>query len=639
MRRLLRLSLEGFKTFSGRTDLDLGPGLTAIVGPNGSGKSNLIDAIAWAVGDRSWKSLRGEGMDDLLFHGDDRHPAANRASVTLSFANEDRLLGIDFSEVTVLREIRRGEGTKVALNGVEAKLKDVQSVLSGTGLAGGFSLIRQGTVDKFILSGPEDVARWLEESANIAGYRARKREAVERLKKVEATATEAERRNASLRRELVQVRERAARVRTRRALEQRRDQLRALRTAWEGRRLDEALASVTSGEARIRGRLAELARERQGLAECRFRLEQELAGDGESAPAGTSRLKASELAGTVRRIGAAAEHLQSTADRLRRDGPAGWPGALQRLDQAAGMLRDLQAPRAALGPRLQDLRTLSARERDLEHEERREAADLTAHQCERARLEERRASLGAAAGGTVAVPASLDPDRVQKELDAAECELSGIGPVDETAEAREREIAAELESLRPVLEDLAASWSKLGAFIRQLETYTAQIFEETRVAVEARFRRYCALLFEGGDARLAILDSDDAADDVLEAGPPGVEVRVRLPRKPELPLTLLSGGERSLAGIALVLALAAGDGSGRLLILDEVDAALDEGNAARLARLLRELQEQHQILCVTHNKVTMHQASHLVGVTSGVASTSTLLKVRLEGLDRNSPAA
>src|SRR6185503_8228455 len=142
MRRLLRMTVQGFKTFARRTDLELGPGLTAVVGPNGCGKSNLIDAIAWAVGSRSWKSLRGDGMEDVLFHGGDGRPAAASARVTLAFENEDRFLPIDFSEVTVTRELQRGGGGRVLLNGVEARLRDVQALLSGTGLVGGFSLIR-----------------------------------------------------------------------------------------------------------------------------------------------------------------------------------------------------------------------------------------------------------------------------------------------------------------------------------------------------------------------------------------------------------------------------------------------------------------------------------------------------------------
>jgi chromosome segregation protein len=648
VRRLLRLSLEGFKTFSGRAGLDLGAGLTSIVGPNGSGKSNLVDAIAWAVGDRSWKSLRGEGMEDLLFRGDDRHEPAVVARVTLSFANEDRLLGIDFSEVTVTRELRRGEGSRVLLNGVEVKLKDVQSLLSGTGLVGGFSLIRQGVVDKFILAGPEDIGRRLEESANIASYRHRKQEAAERLRKVEANALEAERKAASLRRELGQVRERAARARNRRALEDRRVRMGCLLRAWEGLRLSEALAAVSVDEDGLRGVLAGLAREREERSRRRTIAEQELSRIGVPEESSESAPGPREIARCVGQIREAGDLLGSTADDLSRRGRAAWPQASLRLNQISERLQGIRAPgtRTAgelsglASARLAELRELSAQEQFFGEEERRRSAALAALACERARLEERRAALGEAREPDGDCPPDFHPARAKEELETIERDLAGIGPVDETAEVREREIVREVETLGPVLEDLASSRAKLAAFVRQLETYTAQIFEETRSRVEARFRQYLSVLFEGGEGRLLAVEGPEEAGTLLDSDPSRVEVRVRLPRRPEIPLTLLSGGERSLAGIALVLALAAGDDEkGRLLVLDEVDAALDEGNAARLARLLRELQVRHQILCVTHNKLTMHQSTHLVGVTSGAASTSTLLKVRLDGADRGSPAA
>lgn len=648
MRRLLRLSLEGFKTFSGRTGLDLGAGLTSIVGPNGSGKSNLIDAIAWAVGDRSWKSLRGEGMEDLLFHGDDRHGPATEARVSLSFANEDRLLGIDFSEVTLTREIRRGEGSRVLLNGVEVKLKDVQALLSGTGLVGGFSLIRQGVVDKFILAGPEEIGRRLEESANIAAYRHRKQEAAERLRKVEANALEAERKSNSLRRELGQVRDRAARVRSRRALEDRRSGLRRLLSAWEGRRLEQALAAVAVDEDGIRGILAGLAREREEQSRRRTLAEQDLSRievPKESAEAAPGPREISRCVGRIREAGGL---LGAIAGDLSRRGRAAWPRVSGRLGQVVEMLQGIRAPGAKTAgelstlaaARLAELRELSAQDQFLGEEERRQTAALAALACERARLEERLALLGEIREPDVDGAPDCSPARAKEELESIERELASIGPVDETAEGREREIVRELELLGPVLEDLASSRAKLAAFVRQLETYTAQIFEETRTRVEACFRKYLGILFDGGEGRLLPVERSDDAETSLDSDPARVEVRVRLPRRPEIALTLLSGGERSLAGIALVLALAAGDDEkGRLLVLDEVDAALDEGNAARLARLLRELQSRHQILCVTHNKLTMHQSTHLVGVTSGAASTSTLLKVRLDGLDRTHPAA
>jgi chromosome segregation protein len=651
MRRLLRLSMEGFKTFAGRTDLELGPGMTAVVGPNGSGKSNLIDAIAWAVGSRSWKSLRGEGMEDVLFHGGDGRAAAPLAKVTLSFDNEDRLLGIDFAEVTVARELVRGGVGRVMLNGVEARVRDVQSVLSGSGLVGGFSLIRQGVVDKLILASPEELGRWIEESANIAGYRSRKQEALDRLRKAESHAAEAERQGASLRRELGQVRERALRARRRRELEERRDRLQNALAFLERRRLQEALEAIAAESCRIRAELEGRDASRRELMAARQRLEEELQGMGASSAAAPS--EASDAGSTrvrAARIRSAGNEMISISDGLAREGGAGWPNASDRLQRVASSLQGILGGAAAreLPSRyrecLAELRRSSSDLERLEREHPDGTAELSGRACERARLEERLALLGAAAAN-VEVPPDLDPERARRELEELGRELAGVGAVDETAELREREILGELAGLAPVLQDLSGTRSQLAVFIRQMEQVTSRLFLHTVAAVEARFQRYFGILFQGGQARLEAQAQEDGGEaDPLRADPPGLSVRVKLPRKPETSLSLLSGGERSLSGLALILALAAGsreEGAerGRLLVLDEVDAALDESNAARLALLLRELQREHQILCVTHNRLTMHQASRLVGVAAGAGATSSLVKVELERLEKGGSAA
>jgi chromosome segregation protein len=634
MRRLLRLSIEGFKTFAGRTDLDLGPGMTAVVGPNGSGKSNLIDAIAWAVGSRSWKSLRGDGMEDVLFHGSDREPAAPVARVTVSFDNEDRLLGIDFSEVSVTREIVRGGGSRVLLNGVEARLKDVQTVLSGTGLTGGFSLIRQGSVDRLVLAPPADVGRWIEESANIAGYRARKQEAVDRLRKAEAHAAEAERRSASLKRELGQVKSKAEKARVRRRGEERCAFLRKALAGCERRRLRVSLDAVDAEANRLRAGIEEASGRRKELTTLRRRLEEGLQPSDPAPSRAPGRITEK-----VARIREAAEALASVGDRLRREGSVAWPAAVETLGRVAAMIEAIRhpgSPARAFGDVAAVLSDLRDCARDLDAVEREAAtlaSDLAGRQCERARLEERLAALGEPSENE---RAEIDPEPAAQELEELTRELAQLGPVDETAEMREGDIARELAELAPLLQDLAVTRSQLSGFIRQMEQVTSRLFAGTLAEVDARFRQYCAVLFHGGEARLerAVGEGDDAL----------VDVRIRLPRKPETSLALLSGGERSLAGLALILALAAGareEGrqAGRLLILDEVDAALDEANAARLALLLRELQQNHQILCVTHNRSTMRQASRLVGVAARSASVSTLVKVELDRLARDGSAA
>jgi chromosome segregation protein len=627
------MSVEGFKTFARRTDLELGPGLTAVVGPNGSGKSNLIDAIAWAVGSRSWKSLRGDGMEDVIFHGSEREPAATAAKVTLSFHNEDRLLGLDFPEVTIARELVRGGGGRVLVNGVEARLRDVETVISATGLSGGFSLIRQGMVEKLVLSSPEDVGRWIEESANLSAYRIRKQQAMERLRKVEAHAADAGRKASALRRELAQVRERAGAARIRRALEERRDRLGTLLRATERIELEDAIREIDRGSLSIRRELTSLAASRGQAIRARRNVEEDLRAIGSAAGGkGSSSVSARSLASRVDAIRGAADQLETTADRLEREGRRGWPAADDALGRVSGMIQEIRRPgsedpaaRCAAG--LEELRAWTSEVERLDREQAERAAELARRDCDRARLDERLSALGPAESGEAPVD-GIAPQALREELTTVLRDLAALGPVDETADDREQVLLREEAELVPVLQDLATTRRQLASFLRQMDEHTSRLFSETMARVGARFRSLCALLFQGGEARLEPreIGSDESSD------PPGVEVRVRLPRKPDVSLGLLSGGERSLAGLALVLALAEGTGGeGRLLILDEVDAALDEANAARLALLLRELQRSHQILCVTHNRLTMHQASRLVGVASG--ASSTLVKVALQAAD------
>lgn len=657
MRRLLRLSIEGFKTFAGRTDLELGPGMTAVVGPNGSGKSNLIDAIAWAVGARSWKSLRGDGMEDVIFHGSDRKPPAPKAAVTLSFQNEDRLLGIDFSEVTVTREIHRGGGTGLLLNGAQARVKDVHAILSGTGLAGGFSLIRQGVVDKFVLAAPEDIGHWVEESANIAGYRARKQEAVDRLHKVEANCAEAERKGNSLRRELGPVRSRSAQARRRWELVEEQSLLRERLTSLERHRLDSLLEALTAEADSVRADLGAVETAREDAVSSRARTEKDLmqlgAAGNTAEPPPVPELDPRDLETKVTGIREAGTQLDLEAERLERDGSGAWTLAAGQLEKIAGRLLDLREPGARkrvpspaqYAPRLEELHRLTEDVERLDREARELTAAVSERECELARIQERIAALGEAGTTPLPTDGGFDPEQGRVKLEELGRELGNLGPVDETAEQREAEILRELEELAPILQDLSATRTQLAGFIRQMEQVATQLYAETRAQVEARFSQYCSVLFQGGEARLDAVDhSEDEEEAPLGGHRPGIEVRVKLPRKPETALGLLSGGERSLAGLALVLALASrgsgeGSGLGRLIILDEVDAALDETNAARLALLLRELQAEHQILCVTHNRITMHQASRLVGVTVGSSSISTLVKVHLDRPGVCEPAA
>ncbi|HEU4798971.1 MAG TPA: chromosome segregation protein SMC, partial [bacterium] len=179
---LKRLELHGFKTFADRTELEFTPGITAIVGPNGSGKSNVFDAIRWALGEMSAKSLRGGRMDDVIFAGSEGRRGMGMGEISLTINNDSGVLPVDYSEVAVTRRVNRGGEGEYFLNMLPCRLRDIQMLFLGTGLGGrSYSLIGQGQVDSVLNAGPEERRVLLEEAAGLARYKRRRREAERRL--------------------------------------------------------------------------------------------------------------------------------------------------------------------------------------------------------------------------------------------------------------------------------------------------------------------------------------------------------------------------------------------------------------------------------------------------------------------------
>ncbi|MBU1218197.1 chromosome segregation protein SMC [Myxococcota bacterium] len=188
---LKRLELHGFKSFSGKSQLDFEGRINAVVGPNGCGKSNIVDAIKWALGEQSAKSLRGRGMEDVIFAGTTKKPPTGMAEVKLVFAREDNeapLTGyLDFPEITVSRILHRDGGSEYRLQNIPCRLRDIADVFLGTGLGSkSYSIIEQGKIGSIIISRPEERRVLFEEAARITRYRARRREAEKRLEESQA---------------------------------------------------------------------------------------------------------------------------------------------------------------------------------------------------------------------------------------------------------------------------------------------------------------------------------------------------------------------------------------------------------------------------------------------------------------------
>ena len=187
--KITRLRLLGFKSFVEPTELLVEPGLTGVVGPNGCGKSNLLEALRWAMGETSYKSMRGAAMEDVIFAGSEDRPARNSAEVTLFIDNSRRTAPAEFNDsdaLEVTRRIEREAGSAYKVNGKDARARDVRLLFedAATG-ARSPALVRQGRIGEIVNSAPQERRRVLEDAAGIAGLHSRRHEAELRLKATE----------------------------------------------------------------------------------------------------------------------------------------------------------------------------------------------------------------------------------------------------------------------------------------------------------------------------------------------------------------------------------------------------------------------------------------------------------------------
>ena len=200
---LKSLTLRGFKSFASATTLRFEPGITAVVGPNGSGKSNVVDAIAWVLGEQGAKALRGGKMEDVIFAGTAGRPPLGRAEVTLTIDNSDGALPIEFTEVSITRRMFREGTSEYEINGEQVRLLDVQELLSDSGIGREMHVIvGQGQLDAVLQARPEDRRGFIEEAAGVLKHRKRKEKALRKLDAMQANLTRVTDLTNELRRQL-----------------------------------------------------------------------------------------------------------------------------------------------------------------------------------------------------------------------------------------------------------------------------------------------------------------------------------------------------------------------------------------------------------------------------------------------------
>ncbi|MBK0421141.1 AAA family ATPase [Leucobacter sp. CSA2] len=245
---LKSLTLKGFKSFAQPTTFQFEPGVTAIVGPNGSGKSNVVDALAWVMGEQGAKTLRGGKMEDVIFAGTSTRGPLGRAEVKLTIDNSDGALPIEYTEVTISRTLFRNGSSEYAINGDSVRLLDVQELLSDSGLGREMHVIvGQGQLDAVLRATPEDRRGFIEEAAGILKHRRRKERTLRKLDAMETNLTRLNDLAGEIRRQLKPLGRQAEVARAAQGI------------AAEVR--DAKARLLADDVARLRGELAELAKD------------------------------------------------------------------------------------------------------------------------------------------------------------------------------------------------------------------------------------------------------------------------------------------------------------------------------------------------------------------------------------------
>ncbi|MGI5128963.1 chromosome segregation protein SMC [Pseudonocardia sp. CA-107938] len=470
---LKSLTLKGFKSFASATTLRLEPGITCVVGPNGSGKSNVVDAIAWVLGEQGAKALRGGKMEDVIFAGTSGRAPLGRAEVTLTIDNSDGALPIDYAEVSITRRTFRDGAGEYEINGSSCRLLDVQELLSDSGIGREMHVIvGQGQLDAVLQSKPEDRRAYIEEAAGVLKHRKRKEKALRKLEAMQANLTRLTDLTGELRRQLKPLGRQAEIARRAQAVQSELRDARLRLAADDLVTLRDEIAREEADEASARARRAETEEQLSVARVQQEELEAALAADAPKLAAAQDtwyRLSAlaERLAGTVRLANERRRHL---ADPVETRTPGRDPDELEAEADAIAEEEDLLVEAVVEARRA----LAEVMEERAEHERTLAAAER-AHLAAVRALADRKAGLATLAGKAEALRsgAAATADEIERlsealaeaqerasaargELDDARAELGEPGEADPQLDQRLDQAKEAFETARTRVAELVA---------------------------------------------------------------------------------------------------------------------------------------------------------------------------------------
>ena len=550
--RFRKLKLSGFKSFVEPAELRIEPGLTGVVGPNGCGKSNLLEAIRWVMGENSAKSMRGGGMEDVIFAGTAQRPPRDFAEVVLQAETDDR------EELEVTRRIERGAGSAYRVNGRDVRAKDVALVFAdaATG-AHSPALVSQGRIAAVIAAKPAERRQMLEEAAGIAGLHVRRRDAEGKLRQTEANLARLEDLMAGLDTQIGSLRRQARQAERYKALSD---------------KIQSAEARLVFARWRDAAEAAEAARAEAKAADDRVVQAQQAAGEVQKAQAASAEALAqardtladrrddanahghrmatlsSQLDAAEQRLAdldrqkARLEEDRNEADRMTRDAA----DAMKRLQDELAGTEQLLAEREKHGPALAaksedadrngraaelalakataDHAGVEAEWRVVQAEIAQAEARLARLESEARRQEDARAALNAQGDPQAAIGAAKErTESCAAKLEELRRELAAGQERKESLAARRDEAASEMAAAKA---ELAGIEREHAALLRDREARAKQAANKhglpvalDRLRAAPGYERAIAAVL-GRDAKALLGQPQDGSDGRFWAGAP-----------------------------------------------------------------------------------------------------------------------
>ncbi len=695
---LKRLEIHGFKSFAHKTVLEFEPGMTAVVGPNGSGKSNVADSLRWVMGEQSMKLLRGKKTEDVIFAGSDKKSKQSMAEVALTFDNKDHKLPFEYSEVEIRRRVYRDGESEYLVNNQRVRLLDVVDALSRSGFgASHYAVIGQGTIDQMVLAGPAEVKNLIEEASGVKPYYTKRDKTIRRLEQTEENLTQVSSLINEIEPRLKSLRRQAKRMEEREGLEKEYSDLNRQYFGHQYYLLDKELKEISGrfdgsqeGIKKLEHEIGSFQKvlekeevqtgnsnsfldelDKKGsalekkkldllekLAEIRGKLKVPVARDFsvfrkqfEEIIESITEKNLSEVKKKLKDL--VAEYSQSDNTELLKQKKE----LDDRLEKMVEEIHDHNTAREKL------IAEEKRKKSFLTEEEKRfriKSSQLnllkeeqTKIMVEKARIETRfesmlqtsRETMGHAVEPTDKVE-SVAADLPHK-IEKLKRQLELAGGVDELTMQEYRETEERFNYLSSQHADLTKAVTDLRQVIDELDHVIKKQFDEAYGLISTKFSEYFRILFNGGRAHMNLLkeivteegeeieEKEEGEDEEIKGTKQvvGIEIKATPPGKKLSTIAALSGGERALTSIALLCAMLASYPS-PFVVLDEVDAALDEANSIRFAKILGTLAHQTQFVTITHNRATMHEAHTLYGVTMTDEGISKILSLKLEQAEK-----